>query len=146
MLLILNEEDKPRTAEDIDRIVCAEIPDPINEPQLYHTVTTCMNHGHCGAKNRFARCMENGCCSKNYPKNFTPATIPENDGYPLYRRRDNGRFFMSNTGERIDNTHIVPYNKVLSTMFNCHINVEVCNSISAVKYLYKYIFKGNMFY
>uniref|UniRef100_A0A453QN98 ATP-dependent DNA helicase n=1 Tax=Aegilops tauschii subsp. strangulata TaxID=200361 RepID=A0A453QN98_AEGTS len=28
-------------------------------------------------------------------------------------------------------------------MFNCHINVEVCSSIKAVKYLYKYIYKGH---
>jgi hypothetical protein len=28
-------------------------------------------------------------------------------------------------------------------MFDCHINVEVCSSIKAVKYLYKYIYKGH---
>jgi hypothetical protein len=28
-------------------------------------------------------------------------------------------------------------------MFNCHINVEVCSSTKAVKYLYKYIYKGH---
>ena len=28
-------------------------------------------------------------------------------------------------------------------MFNCHINVEVCSSIKAVKYIYKYIYKGH---
>jgi hypothetical protein len=28
-------------------------------------------------------------------------------------------------------------------MFNCHTNVEVCSSIKAVKYLYKYIYKGH---
>lgn len=28
-------------------------------------------------------------------------------------------------------------------MFNCHINVEVCSSIKAVKYLYKYVYKGH---
>jgi hypothetical protein len=25
----------------------------------------------------------------------------------------------------------------------CHINVEVCSSITAVKYLYKYVYKGH---
>jgi hypothetical protein len=28
-------------------------------------------------------------------------------------------------------------------MFDCHINVEVCSSIKAIKYLYKYIYKGH---
>jgi hypothetical protein len=27
--------------------------------------------------------------------------------------------------------------------YQCHINVEVCNSITAVKYLYKYVYKGH---
>ena len=27
--------------------------------------------------------------------------------------------------------------------YNCHINVEACSSIKAVKYLYKYIYKGH---
>ena len=27
--------------------------------------------------------------------------------------------------------------------YNCHINVEVCNSIKCAKYLYKYVFKGH---
>jgi hypothetical protein len=31
----------------------------------------------------------------------------------------------------------------MSLFFNCHINVEVCTSVAAVKYLYKYIYKGH---
>jgi hypothetical protein len=27
--------------------------------------------------------------------------------------------------------------------FNCHINLEVCASIKSVKYIHKYIYKGN---
>jgi hypothetical protein len=37
----------------------------------------------------------------------------------------------------------VPYNPYLSLLFNCHINVEVCTSVAAVKYLYKYAYKGH---
>nr|XP_040251426.1 uncharacterized protein LOC120968594 [Aegilops tauschii subsp. strangulata] len=43
----------------------------------------------------------------------------------------------------LDNRWVVPYNPYLLRMFNCHINVEVCSSIKAVKYLYKYIYKGH---
>ena len=43
----------------------------------------------------------------------------------------------------LDNRWVVPYNAYLLRMFNCHINVEVCYSIKAAKYLYKYIYKGH---
>ena len=37
---------------------------------------------------------------------------------------------------------MVPYNKILVGKLACHINVEICTSIKAVKYLYKYTYKG----
>jgi hypothetical protein len=37
----------------------------------------------------------------------------------------------------------VPYNPYILRLFNCHINVEACGSIKAVKYLFKYIYKGH---
>ncbi len=37
----------------------------------------------------------------------------------------------------------MPYNPYLSLFFNCHINVEVYTSVAAVKYLYKYVYKGH---
>jgi UTP-glucose-1-phosphate uridylyltransferase len=42
----------------------------------------------------------------------------------------------------VDNWWIVPYNLHLTTKYHAHINVEICSSISAVKYLYKYVYKG----
>ena len=36
----------------------------------------------------------------------------------------------------------MPYNKYLLKRFQSHINVEVCTSFQAVKYLFKYIYKG----
>jgi hypothetical protein len=46
-------------------------------------------------------------------------------------------------GFTFDNRWVVPYNPYLSLFFNCHINVEVCTSVAAVKYLYKYVYKGH---
>ncbi|GBC03413.1 hypothetical protein RclHR1_05100009 [Rhizophagus clarus] len=43
----------------------------------------------------------------------------------------------------LDNRWIVPYNINLFTKYNAHINVEICNSILAIKYLYKHIYKGH---
>jgi hypothetical protein len=146
ILLILNEQDKPQTIEDINHLVSAEIPDPVLHPSLHRTVVSCMSHGLCGQFNPNAPCMVDGRCSKRFPKQFQEITSTENDGYPLYMRRNNGRtYFNTNKHELIDNRHIVPYNPQLSMMFDCHINVEVCSSIRAVKYIYKYIYKGNYY-
>ncbi len=38
---------------------------------------------------------------------------------------------------------MVPHNVYLSTKYDAHINVEVYNNIHAVKYLFKYIYKGH---
>ena len=37
----------------------------------------------------------------------------------------------------------VPYNPSLLLKYNAHINVEICSTVSAVKYLYKYVYKGH---
>ncbi|RAW33869.1 hypothetical protein PC110_g9799, partial [Phytophthora cactorum] len=51
----------------------------------------------------------------------------------------NGKKYDSET----INQWVVPYSPYLSQKFNCHINVEVCTAITAVKYLYKYVYKGS---
>ncbi len=38
---------------------------------------------------------------------------------------------------------MVPHNVYLSIKYDAHINVEVCNNIRAVKYLFKYVYKGH---
>ncbi len=38
---------------------------------------------------------------------------------------------------------MVLHNVYLLTKYDTHINVEVCNNIRAVKYLFKYIYKGH---
>ena len=56
---------------------------------------------------------------------------------PEYKRRD------GKNGGNDANCMIVPFNWVLSWRYRCHINVEVCSSVSSVKYLYKYLTKGH---
>ena len=65
------------------------------------------------------------------------------NGYPKYRRREfiDGQRVTTSNGIQ-DNRWVVPYNKILVKTLQCHINVEVCTSIKAVKYLYKYTYKG----
>ncbi|XP_043700071.1 uncharacterized protein LOC122650747 [Telopea speciosissima] len=41
----------------------------------------------------------------------------------------------------LDNRWVVLYNLYLLTRYDCHINVEICSGLKAVKYLYKYVYK-----
>ena len=41
-----------------------------------------------------------------------------------------------------DNRWIVPYNPYLIRRYKAHINVEVCTTVQAVKYIHKYVYKG----
>ncbi|RYR59710.1 hypothetical protein Ahy_A05g025648 [Arachis hypogaea] len=43
----------------------------------------------------------------------------------------------------LDNKFIVPYNPELLLKFGCHINVEYTCQKSSIKYLFKYVHKGN---
>jgi len=148
MLFILAEEDKPRTAEQIDRIVSAEIPDPVDYPLAHETVTTSMVHGPCGMLNPEAICMKNGLCPKKYPFNFADRTLlseESENGKLTYRRRvmPNGLVMRNNGRTTVDNRWIVPHNLYLTAKYNAHINVEICNEINSIKYVYKYVYKGH---
>lgn len=42
----------------------------------------------------------------------------------------------------LGNQWAVPYNPYLTRKYDAHINVEICASVHAVKYITKYIYKG----
>nr|XP_047124138.1 uncharacterized protein LOC124806895 [Hydra vulgaris] len=142
ILLHFATDDKLETAQDINSLICAEIPDPIINRELYDVIKTCMIHGPCGILNPNSTCMKDGVCSKNYPKEFNANTVVVHNGYPCYRRRDNG-LVINIKGNNVDNRWVVPYNPWLSKKYQPHINVEACMSVKAVKYLYKCIYKGH---
>ena len=141
ILLILADEDKPRTPADFDTIVSAEVPG-IEHPLARETVLRSMVHGPCGPENPNSPCMEGGKCSKGYPKDFQPETATNETGYPDYRRSASSPVKRPN-GDNIDNRWIVPYKLFLCTKYDAHINVEICTSVTAVKYLFKYVYKGS---
>ncbi|XP_040151861.1 uncharacterized protein LOC120893811 [Anopheles arabiensis] len=142
ILVIIAEEDKPQTQADYDKFVSAELHNPATSSQLFETVQSCMMHGPCGAANPAAPCMKDGTCEKGFPKSFCEQTRSMDNGYPQYRRRNNGRS-VTVKGIKLDNRYVVPYNPWFTHKYNCHINIEVCTSISSVKYLYKYVYKGH---
>ena len=101
-----------------------------------------MIHEPCGILNKKSPCMEDGKCTKDFPKEFRNETAPNKDGYPRYRRRDNGITIKVGKYE-IDNRWVVPYNPYLLMKYDAHVNVEVCATVKSIKYLFKYVYKGH---
>ncbi|KAG6726965.1 hypothetical protein I3842_02G107600 [Carya illinoinensis] len=129
--------------ESFDEIVSTEIPDKNTNLHLHNAVVKHMMHGPCGVLNPSNVCMKKkGCYKSNYPKNYASTTTVGNDYFPIYRCSNNG-VTVKVRGQNLDNRWVVPYNLYLLTTFDCHINVEICSTIKAVKYLYKYIYKGH---
>ena len=157
LLLFLDSASRFDTAEKIDQIISAEIPSKNDDLELYEIVTKNMVHGPCGIRNPNSPSMikdANGVkkCSKNFPKRFTEQTILPEDGYPQYKRTQLANpdtlysipdpVLRGSNRLQIDNTWIVPYNPYLSKKFKAHINVECCQSVKAIKYINKYVYKG----
>jgi hypothetical protein len=86
--------------------------------------------------------MEDGKCKKQYPRKFQSKTMTNVNGYPIYQRKDTGCIVLVH-GIKLDNCWVVPHNVYLSTKYDAHINIEVCNNICAIKYMFKYIYKGH---
>ncbi|SCV68086.1 BQ2448_207 [Microbotryum intermedium] len=143
ILNTLAADDRPTTKDDVDRIVCAEIPDPDLYPCLLATVTSSMLHGKCGAANPRQPSMEQprgaaaARCKCYYPRALQDETTMNEDGYPTYRRRF--RFHVDKAGVRFDDGDVVPYSPYLCAKYDAHINVEICSTIGAIKYMYKYV-------
>jgi hypothetical protein len=145
ILIWLALEDKPKTPADYDAYISAEIPDPLEQPELYRAVVAHMIHGPCGigvsASNRPPCCEEDGTCSKHFPKTFADTTTENEDGYPYYRRRDNGSKVWKK-GVELDNRWVVPYNAYFLVKYDCHMCMEYCSNIKSIKYVHKYCYKG----
>jgi hypothetical protein len=113
ILVFLSELDKPHCPMDYDKFVCANVPDPDLEGDLYDLVAKHMLHGPCSRE----RCLDErtGICKKSFPKEFLASTVENADGYPVYKRvkqfvvlkqiKDNMLEF--------DSSMVVPYNRYL---------------------------------
>ncbi|XP_060970241.1 uncharacterized protein LOC115715135 [Cannabis sativa] len=142
-LLILKPSAKIYPLESYDKIVSAEISNKLENPHLYRMVLQHMIHGPCGRLNPKNICMTTkGNCRNHYPKSFYSMISLGQNSYANYKRRDNGDT-ISIRKVILDNRWVVPYNSYLLAKFDCHLNVKICSTIKAIKYLYKYIYKGH---
>ncbi|XP_031111748.1 uncharacterized protein LOC116015711 [Ipomoea triloba] len=142
ILLFLDRADATTFGNDIDSIISAEIPNKDSDFEYYKVVEEFMIHGPCGLANVKSPCMVKGRCSKHFPKNFVETSSLDSHGYPIYRRRDNGNIIFKG-GIQMDNRFVVPHNRYLLMKYRGHINVEWCNQSRSIKYLFKYVNKGN---
>ena len=76
-----------------------------------------------------------------FPKKQQAETIVNQDDYPIYKRRNDGKYIDRN-GVALDNRYVVPYNPYLLLKYQAHLNIEWCHQSMFIKYLLKYINKG----
>ena len=148
MIIFFHPDAKLRTPEDVDSLISAEFPDEDTQPELFELVKSVMVHTPCGNQhnNPDSACIVDDKCSKNFPKPFQDQTIVNTDSYARLRRRDTGKKFKIGRGvseREVDNSWVVPYSPWLLWKYHCHINVESIASIKAIKYIYKYVYKGH---
>jgi hypothetical protein len=114
------------TAALINSFISAEILDPATDPLGYVLVAEHMVHGPCGELNTKSPCMKNGRCSKNYSKSFHDETSLDENGFPIYRHRNNVRYVIK-SNIKLNNRWIVSYNLQLLRKYDAYINIEWCN-------------------
>lgn len=141
ILLVLHDKYKLKNVKLYDEFICAEVPDPKKHPRLHEYVSKHMIHGPCSL---YRNCLRDGQCTKYFPKSMQDHTMNSKGGYPVYRRRETGHKCKSPLDEEmlVDSQYVVPYNPGLLLKYNCHLNVEICSTVQAIKYVYKYVYKG----
>lgn len=130
ILLIFGAEHKLRTVKDFDRVILAEIPDPVKHPELHKLMVKHMIHADC-ERSKGLPCSVNGTCKYGFPQSFQQCTVDHGDGYPLYRRRspaDGGQIYFTDSHRLVTNRNVVSTNPALLLKYNCHINVQICLS------------------
>jgi hypothetical protein len=140
ILIFFTKGYKPHTVEDVDGMINAELPNSETNKLAHEMVARCMMHGPCGTAFPNAPCMEEGKCKKQYPRKFQSEMVTDENEYPIYRRTDTRHTVLVH-GIQLDNRWVVPHNVYLSTKYDAHINIKVCNNIRVVKYLFKYVYK-----
>ena len=156
IVVVLKEADRPRQGVDIDKMSSAELPPMPSDDD--HSVEACtqrkvrelvlehMVHNDCsGPEGRKCPCWDDvkKQCGGNFPFEYAQQTTVGTERTRVSLRRRHGPAWTATiNGRRITNQWVVPYNAALLLKYECHLNVEVVTAAHAIKYLYKYLFKG----
>ena len=114
----------------IDTVVCAEVPDPQTDPELYRIVQQFQIHPTTHLSRNYSRCNKQGTCVFGFPYPLQPTTTINEHGRVQYRRRKEA------------DSWVVSYIPFLSRVLQCHLHVDICFTVNVFMYLYKYLFKG----
>ena len=156
IVVTLADVDRPRTSEHIDGLSTAELPpappvdDDSPEADVQRTLRSLvldhMVHNDCtGSKGRTCPCWDEnkGRCGGHFPFPYTDETALGSTAKKATLRRRRSHPWTANiNGRTVTNQWIVPYNADLLLKYQCHLNVEVVTNTYAIKYLFKYVFKG----
>ncbi|XP_074328064.1 uncharacterized protein LOC141665976 [Apium graveolens] len=112
ILIWLHPDDRPKTTEQIDKMVSPEILDPEIDPVGYNAVSNYMIHGPCGSDYTKSPCMVKGNCIKHFPKRYNSHTFFDECGFPMYKRRRTG-ITINKKGVNLDSRFVVPFNRDL---------------------------------
>jgi hypothetical protein len=157
IVVILKEGDRPMSPADIDSLSSAELPplpaDDDDSPEaeaqrrLRKLVLEHMVHNDCsGPDGRRCPCWDDvkKRCGGNFPFEFAPtSSMGDERRKAVYRRRRGAAWTANVNSRQITNQWIVPYCAAFLLAYECHINVEVVTQAYAIKYLFKYVFKGH---
>ena len=128
------------TAEYVDKVVSAELPKYEDDPEMFYLVSKYMLH-RCSPNYCRSQVTSDGKCKKYYQKDFCNETLVVDGERVKYKRREHKRKWFYGK-HPLNNKYIVPYSPILLKKFQCHMNVEIVNSTMALKYITKYITKG----
>ena len=133
-VLITSPGTRPRDANSDDYFARAEIPDSTVYPKLHSIITTRNLHGPCGPSFPNQPCMQEGVCRWKFPQAFCDHTTKDDGGCAQYRR---GKTVpqCERRGFILDNRWAVPFKPVPFLGFARHVNVLICSSVAAVRYL-----------
>ncbi|KAJ8876359.1 hypothetical protein PR048_020804 [Dryococelus australis] len=136
MLIIFYKDDKFLTLESAD--LAEHIFQMLNWSLSCTILSKLTCHVKCGPH---APCFwDSGCCY-HFPKSFRDCTLLHYHEFMQYRRPGDGRTCTIKR-KVYDNRHFVLYSQHLLLKYQCYINVKLCSSLQATKYIYKYIHRG----